>query len=167
MRRSIIGGFIILVLLSSVGFDKVSKINVFDKDVKQTYVMYRDKEFEHWLNQINYDQRSNILEKIKEMKRKRNKSLTSMEALDLIKEVYAKDFERIYYEDQPKMYFYKLATGNYYLTYNSFVEDEGMHIIQLYEYVVDDVETGLGHAVTYGWYGVHQRSGEVTERNAW
>lgn len=120
------------------------------------------------------------------------KSLTPMEALDLVKEVYATDFERVYYKDTTD-YYYKLKIADYYLVYEDTILDEQdetnimeqedtniteledtniteledtiykerKYLIHLYEFVVDDPDTGIGHTVTYGWYTVDKYTGEV------
>lgn len=38
---------------------------------------------------------------------------------------------------------------------------EGHFVIHLYEVVIDDLETRIGHKATYGWYGVVPETGEV------
>ena len=67
----------------------------------------------------------------------------------------------------PNTYFYISPLKNFYLSYDSFSEIEGLHIIRLYEYIVDDREIGIGHAVTYGWYGVNRVTGKVIERDVY
>jgi predicted small secreted protein len=96
-------------------------------------------------------------------------NLSSMEALDIVKECYAANFEKIYYteDEQPystgdeALYYYKLPIADYYLVYEGFGETEKEYLIHLYEFVVDEPETGIGHTFTYGWYTVDRETGII------
>lgn len=81
-------------------------------------------------------------------------SITAMEALDLVKNEYAADFEKISMEDTDEEYYYKLPYADYYLVYEGPGEREEDYMIHLYEFVLDDPDTGTGHTYTYGWYTV-------------
>lgn len=87
--------------------------------------------------------------------------LTPMEALDLVKETYATNFTKTSLQDNPEDYFYKLDQANYYLVYEEANESNGYYLIRLYEFVLDDPDTGLGHTVTYGYYWVDPYTGEI------
>lgn len=89
-------------------------------------------------------------------------SITAMEALDLIKEQYAINFEKIAMEDTEEEYYYKLPLADYYLVYEGYGETDQDYIIHLYEFVLDDPETGRGHTVTYGWYTVNRNTHEIS-----
>ncbi len=40
-------------------------------------------------------------------------------------------------------------------------DDNGNHIFQVYEMILDDPTSGEGHTATWGWYGVNKQTGEV------
>lgn len=88
--------------------------------------------------------------------------LTPMEGLDLIKEHYADNFDRIV-SGQGEDYYYKLNIADYYLTYEG-IGERGQYLFRLYEFVLDDPEEGIGHTVTYGWYTVDKSTGKITEQ---
>lgn len=90
-----------------------------------------------------------------------NKNLTPMEALDLIQEEYASNFIKISLQENQEDYFYKLDFAEYYLVYEGVEDDTGYYLIHLYEFVLDEEDTGIGHTVTYGWYRVNPCSGEI------
>jgi hypothetical protein len=92
------------------------------------------------------------------------KSITPMMALDLVKERYAANFDKIYEKNSEDKYFYQLADADYYLEYESELDPANDYLIHLYEFVVDDPETGVGHTVTYGWYSVGKKSGRITDQ---
>ena len=92
------------------------------------------------------------------------RSTTSMEALDRVKELYATNFEKVYTKDTGEEYYYKLPLADYYLVYEGTGEAEKEYVIHLYEFVIDEQETGIGHTVTYGWYSVNKESGEITDQ---
>ncbi len=92
-------------------------------------------------------------------------SLTPMKALDLAKVCYAANFDKVYEKNSDKnYYYYKLATADYYLVYEGETGKEKDYLIHLYEFVIDDTDTGVGHTVTYGWYIVDRKSGFITEQ---
>ncbi|MDD3174360.1 MAG: hypothetical protein PHF63_12015, partial [Herbinix sp.] len=95
---------------------------------------------------------------------KNEQYITPMEALDLVKEHYADNFDKIYEKNSTDKYIYKLTFADYYLVYEGEVGTEKDYLIHLYEFVVDEPETGIGHTVTYGWYTVDKESGEITEQ---
>lgn len=100
-----------------------------------------------------------------------NLNLSAMEALDIVKECYAANFEKIYYEQSENeqtytakdaaQYYYKLPIADYYLVYEGIGATEKEYLIHLYEFVVDEPETGLGHTVTYGWYTIDSKTGFI------
>jgi hypothetical protein len=90
-----------------------------------------------------------------------SKELTAMEALDLVKEHYAVNFEKVAKEDT-KEYFYKLLETDYYLVYEGYYPKGSYYLIHLYEFAIDFPETNIGHMVTYGWFIVDKKTGEVT-----
>lgn len=90
--------------------------------------------------------------------------ISSMEALDLVKEHYAANFDKVYLENSDNQYIYKLRVADYYLEYAGEVGVEKDYLIHLYEFVVDEPETGLGHTVTYGWYIVDRESRVISEQ---
>lgn len=91
------------------------------------------------------------------------KYLAPMEALDLVKEAYASNFIRISLEENPEDYFYKLDFADYYLVYEDTDESTGRYLFHLYEFVLDDIDSGIGHTVTYGWYWVNPYTGDICE----
>lgn len=99
-----------------------------------------------------------------------NHAITPMEALDLVKECYAANFDKVYVEliddfanDTVDEYYYKLPFADYYLVYEG-VQEENYYLIHLYEFVLDEPDTGIGHTVTYGWYTVDKMTGAITEQ---
>ena len=97
-------------------------------------------------------------------------SITAMEALDLVKESYAANFEKVMLEqtsveDTAEEYYYKLPIADYYLVYEGKGETEQEYLIHLYEFVLDEPEIGIGHTVTYGWYTVDRETGIITEQS--
>lgn len=98
--------------------------------------------------------------------------LTPMQALDLVKNRYAANFEKMYpaVEDEYQVvgsqvgeYYYKLPEADYYLFYEGQGETEQDYLYHLYEFVLDEPDTGIGHTVTYGWFTVDKRSGQITD----
>lgn len=87
--------------------------------------------------------------------------LDPMEALDLVKEAYATNFIKKSLKENPEDYFYKLDIADYYLVYEDTEDSSGYYIFHLYEFVLDDQETGIGHTVTYGWYWVNPSTGDI------
>ena len=81
--------------------------------------------------------------------------LYPMYALDLVKEAYATNFTKVNLQDDTNYYFYKLDSADYYLVYEDTDDITGYYLIHLYEFVIDDTDTGIGHTVTYGWYWVN------------
>lgn len=94
----------------------------------------------------------------------REKCITPMMALDIVKERYAANFDKVYEKNSKDKYFYQLADADYYLEYESELGPANEYLIHLYEFVVDDPETGVGHTVTYGWYSVSKKSGKITDQ---
>ncbi len=88
-------------------------------------------------------------------------AITPMEALDLVKERYAANFEKVN-EESSDTYYYKLPYADFYLTMEDYGE-ENSYLVHLYEFVLDDPDTGIGHTVTYGWYTVNKDTGIITE----
>ncbi len=88
--------------------------------------------------------------------------LTEQEALDRVKAKYATNFSKVIRVDG-ESYFYQLDIADYYLISEG-LEGEHNYLIHLYEFVVDEADTGIGHTVTYGWYSVDRRTGEIEER---
>ena len=89
-----------------------------------------------------------------------DKPMTPMEALDKVQEIYATNFDKVPFEEGAEEYYYKLNQAEYYLVYEGIGGDK-CYLFHLYEFVLDEPETGLGHTVTYGWYSVAIRTGEV------
>lgn len=87
--------------------------------------------------------------------------LTPMKALELVKDCYASNFEKIAISETE--YYYKLRIADYYLIYEGRGETEEQYLYHLYEFVLDDPEEGIGHTVTYGWYQVNKFTGEIIE----
>jgi hypothetical protein len=90
--------------------------------------------------------------------------ITPMEALELVKEKYATNFEKVIPEEDTGEYYYSLDVAAYYLVYEG-IDEEGRYLIHLYEFVLDEPETGLGHTYTYGWYTVNRLTGEIQLQN--
>lgn len=89
--------------------------------------------------------------------------LTSMEALELVKDKYAYDFVRT--EDgQAGEYSYRLPDTGLYLSYEGMSMDGRQYFFHLYEYVTEDTAEGTGHYYTYGWYAVDSVTGEITDQ---
>ena len=89
--------------------------------------------------------------------------ITPMQALDQVKERYAANFEKVD-TNTSEEYYYKLPIADYYLVYEGSGVTETDYIIHLYEFVLDEPETGVGHTVTYGWYTIDKISGEITNQ---
>lgn len=89
--------------------------------------------------------------------------VTKMEALDLVKAQYAANFDKTYPDDTTEEYYYKLSTADYYLVYEGTGKTEQEYLFHLYEFVLDEPETGIGHTVTYGWYTVDKEDAKVTD----
>jgi hypothetical protein len=87
-------------------------------------------------------------------------TLTPMFALDLVKERYATNFEKIAIAET-KEYYYKLSEADYYLVYEGYYPEKNYYLVHLYEFVTDDPATGTGHAVTYGWFLVDKDTGAM------
>ena len=92
----------------------------------------------------------------------RGQALTELEALDRVQANYATNFSKVIREDSDS-YYYKLETADYYLVSEG-PEGERYYLIHLYEFVQDEVDTGVGHTVTYGWFAVNRWTGEIEER---
>ena len=90
--------------------------------------------------------------------------LTNMEALDLVKELYANNFEKVEISDSQGEYFYRLHFADYYLYYEGEGATADEYMFHLYEFVVDDPETSIGHTVTYGWYTVNKITHEIKDQ---
>jgi hypothetical protein len=90
-----------------------------------------------------------------------NDELSPMEALDLVKNDYASNFERI--EISEEEYYYKLDLADYYLVYEGKGASNQQYLFHLYEFVLGEPEEEIGHTVTYGWYHVDKVTGEITE----
>ena len=84
-----------------------------------------------------------------------------LEALDMVKKIYAANFEKVYEETED--YYYKLPDFNYYLVLEDHDDIESYYLIHLYEFVIDELDTAIGHTVTYGWYKVYRDTGQITE----
>jgi hypothetical protein len=84
-----------------------------------------------------------------------------MQALDLVKEKYATNFEKLIL-DTAEEYYYKLPYADYYLVYEGAEEIGQNYTFHLYEFVLDEPDTGIGHTVTYGWFTVDKNTGEIT-----
>ena len=89
--------------------------------------------------------------------------INPMEALDLVKEEYATNFNKISLQENRGDYFYKLEIADYYLVYEDTDDITGNYLFHLYEFVLDDIDTGIGHTVTYGWYWVNPNTGVIVE----
>ena len=89
------------------------------------------------------------------------KILTPMEALDIVKEEYASNFTKVFLSEDTTDYYYKLDGADYYLTYEETDETSGHYLFRLYEFVVDDPDTGIGHIVTYGFFWVDPITGKT------
>ena len=89
--------------------------------------------------------------------------LHPMEVLDILKAAYADNFTKISLQENPGEYFYKLNYGEYYLVYEARDDDTGYYLFHLYEFVLDDVDSGIRHTVTYGWYWVNPYNGHIWE----
>ena len=89
-------------------------------------------------------------------------SISVMEGLDLVKARYAANFEKVY-DQNTKDYYYKLPGAEYYLYYEGVGETDQDYLYHFYEYVLDDPDTGMGHAVTYGWYSVNKSDKSITD----
>lgn len=101
------------------------------------------------------------MEEACELTMKEAYELTAMEALDLVKEGYAANFERYYITQDQVLYCYKLPDAQLYLAYEGFGSTEDEYLIHLYEFVVDDPESGIGHCYSYAWYSVDKKTGRI------
>jgi hypothetical protein len=86
--------------------------------------------------------------------------LTPMEAIDLVKGLYAANFEKQAGKNGDTFY-YKLPQYEYYLTFEGEGEAKESYLFHLYEFVLDEPEEGIGHTVTYGWYQVDKVTGAI------
>lgn len=91
-------------------------------------------------------------------------AMTSMNALDKVKELHATNFIKVPYEEESEEYYYRLEKADYYLVYEGMIEEDQYYLFHLYEFVLDEEETGIGHTVTYAWYVVDTMTGEVLVR---
>jgi len=92
---------------------------------------------------------------------------TSMEALDMVMQRYAANFDKVYYDQEEDTYYYKLPGREFYLVYEGAEAAEQYYLIHLYEFVEDDPELAMGHTVTYGWYAVDKETGVITEQTGY
>lgn len=92
-----------------------------------------------------------------------NRYISPMEALDLVKETYAGNFTKICLHKNPGTYFYKSVKVDFYLVYEDTDEETGCYLFHLYEFVTDDIDSGIGHTVTYGWYWLDPNTGRIWE----
>lgn len=95
---------------------------------------------------------------------KSEQCITPMEALDKVKEYYAANFDKVYAEAAKDEYYYKSTLAGLSLVYEGEVGTEKNYLIHLYEFVVDEPETGIGHTYTYCWFTVSRITGEITEQ---
>ncbi len=95
---------------------------------------------------------------------KKEQTITPMEALDKVKKYYAANFDKIEMEDSEDEYYYKATNTDLYLAYEGEVGEEKNYLIHLYEFVIDELETGFGHTYTYGWFTVNRITGEIMEQ---
>lgn len=89
-------------------------------------------------------------------------ALTVMEALDLVQQEYAANFEKVMIKDTQE-YYYKLPSADYYLEFAGEGETDQDYLFRLYEFVLDEEDTGIGHTVTYGWYSVNKETETITD----
>lgn len=89
--------------------------------------------------------------------------MTVTEALDMVQRKYATNFVKIVSQTEPEVYYYKLADADYYLIYEGTEEESGYYLIHLYEFVLDEPNTGIGHTVTYGWFRIDPETREIYE----
>jgi hypothetical protein len=89
-------------------------------------------------------------------------ALTVMEALDLVQQEYAANFEKVMIKDTQE-YYYKLPFADYYLEFAGEGETDQDYLFRLYEFVLDEEDTGIGHTVTYGWYSVNKETETITD----
>lgn len=134
MRRFLLCLLLILCLLCSVGFDRSGKTITLRKNASHSVKVQKDK------------------------------IITPMVALDLVKAKYAANFEKVIVENT-KEYYYKLPDADYYLLYEGTVKDERNYLFHLYEFVVDDPDANIGHTVTYGWYIVDKNTGLIQDNS--
>ena len=71
------------------------------------------------------------------------------------------NFQKISLQENLGDYYYKLDTADYYLVYEGREDVTGYYLFHLYEFVLDELDTGIGHTVTYGWYRVDPYSGKI------
>lgn len=175
MRRILLCLFIALYFCSSAGFIRIGDTIPLHKDAFMKAMeqkITQDKNFAWFLPDFtNFSGACNVI--FSAFNYKREKTITAMEALDLVKCYYAVDFERVdcdtaEHEETDsgtsQYYYYKLSWADYYLVYEKTESEETYYLIHLYEFVIDEPETGIGHTVTYGWYTVDKRTGEITEQ---
>jgi len=87
-------------------------------------------------------------------------SLSPMEALDMVKNRFFYDFEKLIAEEADS-YCYKMPHANLYLAYEGYGGTEDEYLIHLYEFAEDDPESGIGHSYTYAWYIVSKNTGSI------
>jgi len=90
--------------------------------------------------------------------------LSKMQALDLVKIRYANNFIKVFPEETNTEYYYKLPDVNYYLVYEGNGGTNQEYLFHLYEFVLDEPDTGIGHTYTYGWYTVDKYSGDIIDQ---
>lgn len=90
-----------------------------------------------------------------------DKNLTPMDALDLVKKLYAANFRKISDKGSDEIYYYRSEIADYYLAYEGVTKNNDSYLIHLYEFVLDEPETGTGHCVTYGWFTVNKKNGKI------
>jgi hypothetical protein len=89
------------------------------------------------------------------------KELTPMDALDIVKVLYAANFKKV--DITEDTYYYQLEDETFYLAYEEEMEENADYLIHLYEFVEEGSQNGIGHTVTYGWYRVDRVTGRITE----
>lgn len=166
MRRFIIILFIILCMISSVAAIRVQGIRVqgISVEVIRAEGIRVDDKYLSWFLLQDMKYLSGAYgDSISSLFPVKQEGLTPMEALDQVKERYAANFEKVFLGISEE-YYYKLPIADYYLVYEGYEEDGNYYLLHLYEFVLDEPETGTGHTVTYGWYKVDKKSGLIIEQ---
>ncbi|MBH1940555.1 hypothetical protein I5677_06615 [Mobilitalea sibirica] len=174
-RRLIIGLMILMCLSFTAGYSHVD----YTKEIYATQTEKDDREKTHVGFYIRYLQtmKKDILQIIHSLLSIIDKSdiaiathtqeeslhmpsmISPMEALDRIKEIHATNFIKVW--ENETRYYYKLSEAEYYLVNEDYIEEDNYYLIHLYEFVLDDEVTGIGHTVTYGWFKVNCFTGEI------
>lgn len=164
MRRFMLCLFLLLSMFNFVGYSFAGGTYALTHKIfENSYLkILMREEMSSWLcisTKVIYG----VYEEIPSLQKSINKeAITPMEALDKVKKLYASNFLKVN-DGETGEYYYKLPEADYYLVFEGFESNEEYYLMHLYEFVLDEPETGIGHTVTYGWYTLDKNTGEIKD----